>query len=180
MQPIDVTYEKLDGQQARPFAGELQELYAEVYAEPPYHEGPSHVAQFARWLADELGKPGFTLATARNCDSVLMGAAYGFTLPPGEWMEPKGAAPPADIQDAPKFNVAEWMVRAPYRGQGVGGRLMDLVLSDRSEPWAILASNPAADARRIYERWGWVQHGQIAPKTMPAMDVLVLSLTAVR
>lgn len=172
---MDMAYDVLDGQGARRFADVLRDLYAEVYAEPPYLEGPKHVAQFARWYADELDKPGFTLAVAHRGDE-LAGAAYGFTLPPGEWMEPAANEPPAHIRDVPKFNIAEWMVRAQHRGRGVGRHLLGLVLANRSEPWAVLASNPAAPARRIYERWGWRQCGGIIPRSMPPMDVLVLPL----
>jgi GNAT superfamily N-acetyltransferase len=172
---VSISYQVLD-EHARSSAADLHDLYAEVYAEPPYNEGPSHVAQFARWLSAEFGRPGFTLVTART-GGVLIGAAYGFTLPPGEWMEPAADDPPAHIRDVPKFQVTEWMVRSAYRGRGIGRHLLRLVLADRTEPWAVLASNPAAVARRVYERQGWRQYGRITPRTMPAMDVLALPLT---
>jgi GNAT superfamily N-acetyltransferase len=172
----DVVFDLLDGDRAGPLADQLRDLYAEVYAEPPYSEGPRHVAQFVRWLAGEVDRAGFSLARA-TAGGELVGAAYGFTLPAGDWMQPAvGGPPPAEVLDAPKFNVAEWMVRREHRGAGVGGRLLELVLADRPEPWAILASNPAAPARQIYQRRGWRQYGGIAPKTMPPMDVLVRPL----
>jgi hypothetical protein len=170
-----VRYELLDATGARPLAGQMRDLYAEVYAEPPYLEGPEHVRSFARHLNREFTLPGFALAVA--FDGVeLVGAVYGFTLPPGAWMETRVAEPPADLLDLPKLKVAEWMVRASHRGTGAGRRLLGMLLADRPEPLAVLASNPAATARRIYERWGWVRVGQISPKTMPPMDVLVLRL----
>lgn len=171
-----VTYELLDGTATRGHFEELRELYGEVYAEPPYLEGPEHVASFSRHLTRELDLPGFRLALATH-DGQIIGAAYGFTLSAGEWMEPSAEEPPAHIRDIPKFNVAEWMVRSPFRGGGIGRRLLDMLLAERSEAWAVLASNPAAPARRIYERWGWKPHGRIEPKTMPSMDVLALPLT---
>jgi GNAT superfamily N-acetyltransferase len=173
---VDVTYDLLSGAAARPLAGQVRDLYAEVYAEPPYHEGPQHVAQLVRWLAAELDRPGFALARAQ-ADDTLAGAAYGFTLPAGEWMEPAASEPPPAIRDVPKFTIAEWMVRASYRGTGIGRRLLDLILDGRAEPYAILASNPAAVARGIYARWGWTKQGIIRPRSMPEMDVLVLPLT---
>lgn len=168
-------YELLDGGGARKHLELLVELYGEVYADPPYLEGPEHVASFRRHLTREVDLPGFALALAAN-DRALIGAAYGFTLPAGQWMEPSAEEPCADIRDVPKFNIAEWMVRAPFRGAGIGRRLLDMLLAGRSEPWAVLASNPAAAARRIYERWGWKMAGRIEPGTMPPMDVLVLPL----
>lgn len=170
-----VDYELLDGTGTREHFEELRGLYGEVYAEPPYLEGPEHVASFGRYLTRELDLPGFRLALAAN-DRCMVGAAYGFTLPPGEWMEPSAVEPPPHIRDVPKFNVAEWMVRASFRGAGIGRRLIDMLLADRTEPWAVLASNPAAPARHIYQRWGWQPYGRIEPKTMPPMDVLALPL----
>jgi GNAT superfamily N-acetyltransferase len=173
----DLKYDLLDADQARALAGEMQELYAEVYAEPPYEEGPEHVAQFRRRFRDQLRQSGFSLARAVDADAGrLVGAAYGHTMPAGEWMEPRVGEPPADLLDVPKLMIPEWMVRKPYRGRGVGRRLLGMLLDGRPEPYAILASNPAAPARRIYERMGWQQCGTIAPKLIPPMDVLVLPL----
>jgi GNAT superfamily N-acetyltransferase len=173
---MDVVYTVVYGRDSDRLVDELRDLYAEVYAEPPYCEGPTHVAQFVRWLTDEIDKPGFTVAMARSRAGGLAGAAYGFTLPAGEWMEPAATEPPAHIRNVPKFNIAEWMVSAAYRCHGIGRHLLDLLLAGRTEPWAVLASNPAAAARQIYERWGWKQYGRIAPRTMPPMDVLALRL----
>jgi hypothetical protein len=53
---------------------------------------------------------------------------------------------------------------------------MDLLLAGRPEPWAVLAANPAALARRIYQRWGWRPLGPTRPAGMPAMEVLGLPL----
>lgn len=171
----EITFTVLDGAGARPHVDALRDLYAEVYAEPPYNEGPAHVRQFVRWISEELDRPGFSLALAQAGDG-LAGAAYGFTMPAGEWMEPRASEPPPALLDVPKLNVAEWMVRKPYRGAGAGRRLLDLLLAGRPEPYAILASNPAALARSIYERWGWTKQGIIRPRSMPQMDVLVRPL----
>lgn len=171
----DMRYELVDAAGATAYVEALLDLYREVYSEPPYLEGPEHVASFGRHLNRELSLPGFALAGAMDGDR-LIGVAYGFTLPAGEWMEPSVEEPPAHIYDVPKLNVAEWMVRARYRGTGIGRRLLDMLLADRSESWAVLASNPAAPARHIYERHGWKPAGRIKPKSMPAMDVLTLAL----
>ena len=168
-------YDLLDGTAAKAHVEALAGLYADVYAEPPYLEGPEHVASFRQHLEHELALPGFTLARAIDGPD-LIGAAYGFTLPAGEWMEPSAQEPPAHIRDLPKLNIAEWMVRGPYRRTGVGRRLLDMLLTDRPEPWAVLASNPAAPAHQIYHRWGWKTAGRIKPPAMPPMDVLALQL----
>lgn len=174
---LDLVYDLINADQARPLSIELERLYAEVYADPPYNEGPEHVAQFRRWFREQLRQPGFRLARAVD-GGRLVGAAYGHTMPAGEWMEPQADEPPQHLLDAPKLTIPEWMVGKPYRGQGVGRRLLAMLLDGRPEPYAILASNPAAPARRIYERMGWQQVGMIRPKLIPPMDVLVLPLPA--
>lgn len=171
----EARYDVQDGPGAKAHIDALVDLYGEIYAAPPYLEGPQHVASFRRHLTREISIPGFTLVRATD-RARLIGAAYGFTLPPGEWMEPSADEPPAHIRDLPKLNVAEWMVRAQCRRTGIGCRLLDMLLADRSEPWAVLASNPTAPARRIYKQWGWKPVGRIEPRTMPPIDVLALPL----
>src|SRR5215467_374079 len=56
-------------------------LYAAVYAEPPYGEGPREVRAFEERLAEQMNLPGFALVAAWS-ESVLLGFIYGFTLEP--------------------------------------------------------------------------------------------------
>jgi hypothetical protein len=170
---VTVTFDLLDGSRAGALAADLRELYAEVYAESPYEEGPAHVARFAEHLAEQLDRPGFVLASATDVPA-LVGVAYGWTMAPGQWFSSAIDQPPEEIRSAAKFAVMEWMVRAPYRQGGVGRRLLDLVLTGRHEPYAILASNPAAPARQVYDRFGWRQCGTTQPDLLPPMDVLAL------
>jgi uncharacterized protein (DUF305 family) len=62
------SYELLAGHGARTHLEQLVELYAEVYAEPPYLEGPGHVASFRRHVTREVDLPGFALALALQRD----------------------------------------------------------------------------------------------------------------
>ena len=45
-------YDVLDGAHAFALIERLCDLYAEVYAEPPYNEGTGHVAKFAGHFTD--------------------------------------------------------------------------------------------------------------------------------
>jgi GNAT superfamily N-acetyltransferase len=166
----------LDGAQARHLADDLRELYAEVYAEPPYHEGPEHVAKFADLFSQDLQRAGFSLASAVD-DGRLVGAAYGWTMASGEWVRDATNEPPDHIRSSPKFVIREWIVRRSHRGGGIGQRLLDLVLTERPEPYAILSANPDAPARSIYERLGWRHCGFSKPDLLPRMDILSLSLS---
>ena len=169
-------YDVLDGPHALAVIEQLCDLYAEVYAEPPYNEGPQHVATFADHFTDEVTRPGFSLVTATDHD-VLAGAVHGWTMKAGRWFRNPLAEPPAEIKNAPKFAVIEWMVRKRYRGTGVGRQLLDRVLDNRPERYAILTSNPDSAARRIYDRLGWRFMSATRPSDLlPSMDVLVRDL----
>lgn len=153
----------------------LVDLYAVVYAEPPYGEGPEQVRRFADGLPDEAARPGFRLVVAED-GSGLVGAAYGWTMPAGRWWSQADSEPSADILRADKLAVMEWMVRPSRRGEGIGAGLMRRLLADRPERWATLASDPRSAARRMYERAGWRQVARSTLPWGPAMDVLVLRL----
>ncbi|WP_433223921.1 GNAT family N-acetyltransferase [Dactylosporangium sp. CS-047395] len=153
----------------------MRGLYAEVYAEPPYCEGEEYASRFADYFEQDTRRPGFSLAIASE-ESGLIGAVYGWTMAPGSWFKAPIEEPPSSIFDVPKFAIIEWMVRRSSRGSGVGRHLLDLVLADRSEPFAVLASNPAAPARGIYEKLGWQYCGSTEPNHMPRMDILALPL----
>jgi ribosomal protein S18 acetylase RimI-like enzyme len=172
-----VAYHRHAANEARHFVPDMVDLYAVVFAEPPYNEGPEHAAKFRKWLTKELDSPGFTLVRA-IAGTELVGMAYGYTMPAGEWWHNATEPPPADIRDRRKFVVMEWAVRADHRRRGIGRQLMTELLTGRSEPYATLNANPAAAARDIYVRWGWQQRGRTHPKNYPPMDILVLPLSA--
>jgi GNAT superfamily N-acetyltransferase len=172
---MTVDYSTRAGVAAAPLFPGLVDLYATVYAEPPYEEGPEQVARFAEMLPGEATRPGFTLAAAHE-DGELVGAAYGWTMPAGAWWSRADSDPPPDVKGADKFAVMEWIVHPDRRGEGIGAELMRRVLADRPEPWATLASDPRSAARAIYGRNGWEQVGTSRLSWGPAMDLLALQL----
>jgi hypothetical protein len=105
-----------------------------------------------------------------------VGFAYGYTMPAGRWWDGTDRPAPQELEAADKLAVIEWAVLPARRGAGIGRRLLDALLAGRREPWATLTVNPAADARAVYERWGWQQVASTRPGRMPAMDVLALEL----
>ncbi|MFC3500044.1 GNAT family N-acetyltransferase [Micromonospora krabiensis] len=169
------TYTVHDGGSAGPLIDALAELYAIVYAEPPYCEGPEQVARFREGLPDEATRPGFTLAAAHDRDR-LVGAAYGWTMPAGTWWSRADGEPPADVREAAKLAVMEWIVHPARRSEGIGAELMRRLLADRPERYATLASDPRSHARQVYARNGWRQVGTSALPWGPPMDLLVLDL----
>jgi hypothetical protein len=153
----------------------LVELYAAVYAEPPYREGPDDVAAFAAQLPEEVRRPGFRLIAAEAGDR-LVGVAYGWPMPAGEWFGGIVEEPPAEMRASVKFAVMEWQVLSAYRNGGVGRALISALLAGRPEPVAILAADPRAAARAIYDRAGWRRCGAIAMPNGVIVDVLILTL----
>ncbi|MET8084353.1 GNAT family N-acetyltransferase [Micromonospora sp. NPDC005237] len=174
---MPVTYTVHTAESAAAVFPALARLYAVVYAEPPYAEGPEQVAAFADGLPDESRRPGFTLVVAEEV-GVLVGAAYGWTMPAGRWWMRADTKPFADLRTADKFAVMEWVVHPDRRGAGIGSELIRRLLDGRPERWATLASNPAAPARAIYQRAGWQQVGGSAMPDGTPMHLLVLPLPA--
>jgi hypothetical protein len=171
-----VTYERLEGAAAGQIMEPLADLYAEVYAEPPYCEGPEHLARFREHYAAEVGRPGFVLIRAGGPADELAGVAYGWTMEAGRWWATGRPEPPDELRAVPKGALMEWFVRRSWRERGVGGELLRRWLATRSEPWGVLASNPASAARKIYAGMGWRQVGTSKPDLLPAMDLLALPL----
>jgi GNAT superfamily N-acetyltransferase len=175
---VTITYATVDGTHALPWVDRLVDLYAVVYAEPPYLEGPEQVARFADILPDETTRPGFALVTA--AEGELVGAAYGWTMPAGRWWTRAETDPPAELRATDKLAIMEWIVHPARQRAGIGGRLLDLLLANRLEPWATLASDPRSDARRIYERHGWQMVGLSRLPSGSPMHLLALPLPDVR
>lgn len=169
------TYRHLTAREARAHVPALQSVYAAVFSQPPYNEGPEMVGRFAGWVRDESTRPGFDMVIAED-GGQLIGFAYGWLMPAGDWWRRTDRHPPDGVRGADKFAVMEWAVLPDHRGRGTGRQLMDELLRDRRERWATLTVNPAADARVLYERWGWARVGATRGGKMPPMDVMLLRL----
>jgi GNAT superfamily N-acetyltransferase len=164
--------------EVRDGAVELRAVYAEVFSLAPYNEGPELADEFLDRLAEESKRPGFSLVAACGCGRPLglVGFAYGYTMPAGEWWDGTDRPAPEEVKAADKLAVIEWAVLPDRRGAGIGRRLLDELLAGRREQWATLTVVPAADARVIYDRWGWRQVASTRPGRMPGMAVMLLEL----
>ena len=176
-----VTFQLLVGQQAAGHAGELQELHAEVYAEPPYRRAED-AGQFARGFAVQRRQPGFVLAEARH-GGYLVGYASGMPLRPSTaWWRDLTAPLPAEVtaeHPGRTFAVTELLVRASWRRQGIARALHDLLLAERPEERATLTVLPAAaPAQHAFRAWGWrkVARTRGPSPGSPVCDVLLTTL----
>jgi GNAT superfamily N-acetyltransferase len=177
----DVTFELLDGRQAAEHQGELQALHAEVYAAPPYRLQEDE-AELARRLAVQRRQPGFALAAAWH-GGYLVGYAAGRPLRPStSWWRDLTTALPEDItaeHPGRTFAVADLLVRAPWRRQGIGATLHDLLLAGRPEERATAVVRPAAvPAQQAFRAWGWhkVARTRDPRPGAPVLDVLLTPL----
>ncbi len=180
-----VTFQLLDGTQAAAHADEFQALRAEVYAGPPYWQDADAALLAARFRVQRR-QPGFVLAEARH-GGYLVGYASGMPLRPStSWWRHLTAPLPDEItaeHPGRTFALAELLVRASWRRQGIAQALHDLVLGSRPEERATLTVLPAAaPAQNAFRKWGWRKVGRTRdPRPgSPVSDVLVTSLPADR
>jgi ribosomal protein S18 acetylase RimI-like enzyme len=170
-----IRYMHMGSAEAVARVGQLREVYAAVFSLPPYNEAPEMADKFVGWIHEESGHAGFDLVAALDADR-LVGFAYGYTMPAGDWWHGTDRPTPEHLKAAEKFAVMEWAVLPEQRGKGIGRRLMDELLTGRREPYATLTVNPSAEARALYGRWGWRYLASTRPGKMPGMDVMALDL----
>lgn len=178
----EITFELLSGPQAAERAGELAALAAEVYADPPYQRGSAEAARFEGRFRVQRRQPGFALALAWSGE-YLVGYALGMPLRPStSWWRHLTTAVPDDVtteHPGRTFALAELLVRAAWRRQGIGRDLHDLILSGRAEERATLTVLPAAaPAQGAFASWGWrkVARTRDPEPGAPVLDVLVRPL----
>jgi GNAT superfamily N-acetyltransferase len=179
----ELGFGRLDGARAAGHGEELQALHAEVYADPPYRRDADPDG-FARRFAVQRRQPGFVLAEARH-GGYLVGYAAGLPLRPStSWWRGLTTPLPDEVTAEPPgrtFALAELLVRASWRRQGIGRKLHDLVLAGRPEERATLTVLPAAaPAQTAFQSWGWRKVGRTRDPEpgAPVSDVLVLALPA--
>lgn len=126
---------------------DFREIYHRVYREPPYDENAAAADRFAEQLAGHAALPGFSVTTVHE-DGVLGGFAYGVRYDDG-WWHPRATTPAPPALGSPLFYVWELIVVPELRGRGHGRGLLDALLADRSEPFAVLAASTGAPARAV-------------------------------
>jgi GNAT superfamily N-acetyltransferase len=177
-----VRIESVEGNDAGRWLGAVRDIYAAVFAEPPYGEGPAEVARFIEGFPNDAARAGFGLVIAL-LQQQPVGFAFGYTMTADMpvWQlftESAGAAvPAAAIDEGRMFFLFELAVLAQWRRRGIGHALHDRLLDGRDEKAAILTTRPeAAPARATYLARGWRPAGHLARAGQPRYDILVKTL----
>jgi ribosomal protein S18 acetylase RimI-like enzyme len=147
--------------------GAVLPLYAEVYAEPPYNEGPSDVDVFAGNWEYYVTQPDFRVALAR-IGTELVGFSFGYALRSNtNWW--KVMLDPVDESvvtetDGRTFAIIDLAVRADHRLGGIGSELHTALTRDLSQERVTLLVRPEAKAATAaYRSWGYRPVGRIRP-----------------
>ncbi|MBV9012171.1 MAG: GNAT family N-acetyltransferase [Pseudonocardiales bacterium] len=161
----------------------VRDLYAEIYAEPPYHEGPAEVKDFASGWHHTIDQRNFRLVIARRAGEPI-GFAFGFPLRTGTtWWN--GALTPLSDEITTEypgrtFAIIELAVRRPYRQQGIGRQLHTYLTAGLSEERITLLVRPEAPApQQAYLSWGYQPVGRIQPfPDAPIYDAMIKQLVS--
>jgi GNAT superfamily N-acetyltransferase len=137
---------------------ELFELFARIVAAK---EGYPHRPPLTRDVFDETWIDHATVVVVARCDGALAGAYY---------LKPNQPGRAAHIANA------GYVVDGPFRGQGLGRRLVrdsieraPTVGFDAIQFNLVFASNPA---RALYEELGWREIGRV-PRAVEDEDALI-------
>ena len=168
MPPDELTVGHHDSSDAAEMVDELCEVYADAYGAVPGEDVREKSGAFRDRATGALRAANYSLVTARAEDR-LVGFAFGYSLRPERgWWDGLRPEPPEDFTRETGTRtvvLAEIEVRRDWQGRGVGRRLHDAFLAQRSEERATLASNPkATDTHALYERWGWQKMGTVPGK----------------
>jgi GNAT superfamily N-acetyltransferase len=160
----------------------VRELFAEVYAEPPYCLGAGDVADFAADWPQRVAAPHFRLVLARYAGEPV-GFAFGVQLGARTawWNGALTPLSPHLITEWPgrTFAIMEIGVRLGYRRRGVARRMHAELIAGLTEERATLLVLPDAPVpRRAYLSWGYQPVGRIRPfPDGPVYDAMVKPLT---
>ncbi|PKV76992.1 GNAT family N-acetyltransferase [Streptomyces sp. TLI_146] len=181
-QRATITIERVDGPAAARAEDAFRLVYAEAFAEPPYHETADDVAAAFRTFRSRTREGTFRACLARTGDGEPVGMAYGYPVgPDSAWWDQLTEAVPDDMrrEDGRRtFGLRELAVRGPWRGQGVARRLHETLIDGLEAERVLLNVHPGSEAASAaYRAWGYRKVGEGRPwEGADLRDVMVLGL----
>ncbi len=178
------SFKHYDAGAARPILGQLIQVYLEVYGTEDgefYSED-----RYRKQLDSHMSAEGWELLAAW-AGGELAGYVYGFPLArDARWWRgllTRVDAGAVEETGSRTFALCELMVRARWRGHGLGHALHDEILTGRREERAtLLVEQDNETAFGAYARWGWAKFGKVRPSWAgaPELDALILPLATDR
>ncbi|MER5699248.1 GNAT family N-acetyltransferase [Streptomyces mirabilis] len=161
-----ITYDRHEGTEAAAQLDEFLAAYEEIYAEPPYSEGPRDIAEFIEHYQVHASRAGMQLVIARD-GSEVVGFTYGYRLAPDTrwWHNVQDVSLPPEFMEedgSRTFVIIELAVRKPWRRRGVAAGLHEQLLDGLTAERVTLTVRPepeAAPARSAYLAWGYERLG---------------------
>ncbi|MBX7551167.1 GNAT family N-acetyltransferase [Streptomyces sp. tea 10] len=182
----DVRFDRYESQAAVAQLDTFLPAYEEIYAEPPYLEGPRDIAEFIDHYQVHTCRPGMRLIIARDKEEVV-GFTYGYFLAPETrwWHNLQDVTLPDAYmrEDGHRsFVIIELAVRKAWRRRGVAASLHAHLLDsvDAERVTLTVRPEPEADpARAAYLAWGYQKIGTSHPwEDAPLYDCMVRELSA--
>lgn len=120
----------------------------------------SRVLAFASSLKRHTDQPGFLAYGAFNVRDQLVGFGYGYSSQPGLWwreqIEPHLTRQQRTQWLNDTFELAELHVHPAAQGNGLGGRLLDRLMTRQPHPLGLLSvMHRSQQARSLYASRGW-------------------------
>ena len=169
-------FEHHDGVTTGRMVERLADVYIEARSDAVYASNSIWTREsFLERTLTQVNSDGFAAITAKlGCD--IVGFSFGFTM--GKMRTFHGtAALPTQYLEARKFAVIELDVIPSWRRQGLARIMLNDLLIDREESFAILLVRPNTWVSEMYARWGWSKVSESLPDSgLPPLDVLATSL----
>ncbi|GAA3873526.1 GNAT family N-acetyltransferase [Streptomyces sedi] len=169
---------RVDGAELLRWRAGVRRVYAAAFTGPPWNEDESRADAFVRRLPDEVRRPGFVAALARDGERVL-GFATAVTTPevfPEDRSYGKAAATLGAARTRALLcggrEVNDLAVDPAAGGRGVGRALLAAMTRDAPMGRCWLLTHLVAEpARAFYRRLGWVEVAP--PHASEETDVVV-------
>lgn len=179
-----LTYDRYHGTDASRQLDAFIAAYEEVYAEPPYSEGPRDVAQFIGHYQAHVQRSGMRLVLARDEEGQVVGFTYGYLLPADSpwWKNVQRPLNEAFTREdgTRTYVILELAVRAAWRRRGIAAALHTQLLDGLDVERVTLTVRPepeAAAAQSAYAAWGYREVGLSHPwDEAPFYTAMVLDL----
>lgn len=179
----EVTYERHEGGDAAAQLDAFLAAYEEVYAEPPYCEGPRDVAEFINHFHAHTSRRGMRLVLARDGEEVV-GFGYGYLLAADSpwWSNVRAPLGKDFVREngSRTMVIIELAVRKPWRRRGIAAGLHTHLLDGLGVERVTLTMRPepeAAPAQAAYAAWGYTTVGVSHPwEDAPLYSAMLLEL----